>query len=88
MDTLKQFALANWRKMVAWLVAGGTLWILDQIKEGLANGTIVVPAEWQGYTPVALFVITTAIALATPSHHDLSTTSTTTNGPSQPDGTR
>jgi hypothetical protein len=73
MQTLKQFALANWRKLTAWLIAGGAVFCLDQIKTGISNGTVVVPADWQGYVPTVLFVLTLAIAVLTPSHRELNT---------------
>lgn len=82
MDTLRQFALANWRKLCAWLLAGGGLWLIDQTKTDVVNGTIVVPTEWQPYVPMVLFALTLAAMVLTPSHTSLR--STPDAGPSQP----
>ena len=98
MNTLQQFALANWQKLCAWLVAGGAVWCLDQLKESIANGTVVVPAEWQAYVPLLLTLLTFAAMVLTPSHRDVSALAPAAPEPvaptqpslppSQPTGTR
>jgi len=63
---LKAFARINSHKLVAWLVGGGAVIILDKLKTDVSNGTIVVPADWAMYVPVALTIGTVLVALLTP----------------------